>query len=167
MAFVLKDYQDCSSDAYHKQEGPSYRVVLCTREEYTNGIDSRLVGDKFVPEHQDNTCRGPRSIVILSRAWRLKLGYWRKHWALHNYIEANYNDGESLGKVELGPISLREIADAVEQGKVPDADYRGEIDAYHKEPDQVAATVKTLRDAADWLEKDDNTWKSVEYYGSW
>jgi len=55
----------------------------------------------------------------------------------------------------------------VEQGKLPDADYRGEIDAYHKEPDQVAATVKILRDAADWLEKDDNTWKSVEYYGSW
>jgi hypothetical protein len=70
-------------------------------------------------------------------------------------------------KIELDADELRTIADAVEQGKMPDADYRGEIDAYHKEPDQVAATVKTLRDAADWLEKDDNTWKSVEYYGSW
>ena len=130
------------------------------------GLDMYLTGDKFVPEHQDNLPRAKvDSYPVESQ--RLKMGYWRKHWALHNYIEANYNGFAELGKVELGPISLREIADAVEQGKIPDADYRDEIDAYHKEPDQVAATVKTLRDAADWLEKEDNTWKSVEYYGSW
>ena len=130
------------------------------------GLDMYLTGDKFVPEHQDNLPRAKvDSYPVESQ--RLKMGYWRKHWALHNYIEANYNGFAELGKVELEPIALREIADAVEQGKLPDADYRGEIDAYHKEPDQVAATVKTLRDAADWLEKDDNTWKSVEYYGSW
>ena len=130
------------------------------------GLDMYLTGDKFVPEHQDNLPRAKvDSYPVESQ--RLKMGYWRKHWALHNYIEANYNGFAELGKVELEPISLREIADAVEQGKIPDADYRDEIDAYHKEPDQVAATVKILRDAADWLEKDDNTWKTVEYYGSW
>ena len=130
------------------------------------GLDMYLTGDKFVPEHQDNLPRAKvDSYPVESQ--RLKMGYWRKHWALHNYIEANYNGFAELGKVELEPIALREIADAVEQGKLPDADYRGEIEAYHKEPDQVAATVKTLRDAADWLEKDDNTWKTVEYYGSW
>ena len=129
------------------------------------GLDMYLTGDKFVPEHQDNLPRAKvDSYPVESQ--RLKMGYWRKHWALHNYIEANYNGFAELGKVELEPISLREIADAVEQGKIPDADYRDEIDAYHKEPDQVAATVKILRDAADWLEKDDNTWKTVEYYGS-
>ena len=67
----------------------------------------------------------------------------------------------------MGPIALREIADAVEQGKLPDVDYIEKLDAYYKEPDQVAETVKILRDAADWLDKIDNTWKSVEYYGSW
>jgi len=133
------------------------------------GLDMYLTGDKFVPEHQDNLPRAKvDSYPVESQ--RLKMGYWRKHWALHNYINDNYNmdtDGESLGKVELGPISLREIADAVEQGKLPDADYSEETDAYHKEPEQVAETVKTLRDAANWLDKEDNTWKSVEYYGSW
>jgi len=130
------------------------------------GLDMYLTGDKFVPEHQDNLPRAKvDSYPVESQ--RLKMGYWRKHWALHNYIEANYNGFAELGKVELEPISLREIADAVEQGKIPDADYQDEIDAYYKEPDQVAATVKILRDAADWLEKDDNTWKSIEYYGSW
>jgi len=130
------------------------------------GLDMYLTGDKFVPEHQDNLPRAKvDSYPVESQ--RLKMGYWSKHWALHNYIEANYNDDESLGKTDLGPIALREIADAVEQGKLPDASYNDEVDACHKEPDQVAKTVKILRDAADWLDTLDYTWKSVEYYGSW
>jgi hypothetical protein len=129
------------------------------------GLDMYLTGDKFVPEHQDNLPRAKvDSYPVESQ--RLKMGYWRKHWALHNYIMDMIHPKDGA-KIELDADELRTIADAVEQGKLPDADYRGEIDAYHKEPDQVAATVKTLRDAADWLEKDDNTWKSVEYYGSW
>ena len=130
------------------------------------GLDMYLTGDKFVPEHQDNLPRAKvDSYPVESQ--RLKLGYWRKHWALHNYIEANYNDGDCCVKVDLGPIALREIADAVEQGELPDANYSDEVDACHKEPDQVAKTVKILRDAADWLDTLDHTWKSVEYYGSW
>jgi hypothetical protein len=129
------------------------------------GLDMYLTGDKFVPEHQDNLPRAKvDSYPVESQ--RLKIGYWRKHWALHNYIMDMTHPIDDA-KIELDADELRTIADAVEQGKMPDADYRDEIDAYHKEPDQVAATVKTLRDAADWLEKDDNTWKSVEYYGSW
>ena len=130
------------------------------------GLDMYLTGDKFVPEHQDNLPRAKvDSYPVESQ--RLKMGYWRKHWALHNYIEDNYNDGESLGKVELESDDLRKIADAVEQGDLLDAGYREEIDAWHKEPEKVAETLKILRDAADWLDKEDNTWKTVEYYGSW
>ena len=129
------------------------------------GLDMYLTGDKFVPDYQDKLPRAKvDSYPVESQ--RLKLGYWRKHWALHNYIMDMTHPIDDA-KIELDADELRTIADAVEQGKMPDADYRDEIDAYHKEPDQVAATVKTLRDAADWLEKDDNTWKSVEYYGSW
>jgi len=129
------------------------------------GLDMYLTGDKFVPEHQDKLPRAKvDSYPVESQ--RLKMGYWRKHWALHNYIMDMIHPKDGA-KIELDADELRTIADAVEQGKMPDADYRDEIDAYHKEPDQVAATVKTLRDAADWLEKEDNTWKSVEYYGSW
>ena len=129
------------------------------------GLDMYLTGDKFVPEHQDKLPRAKvDSYPVESQ--RLKIGYWRKHWALHNYIMDMIHPKDGA-KIELDADELRTIADAVEQGKMPDADYRDEIDAYHKEPDQVAATVKTLRDAADWLEKEDNTWKSVEYYGSW
>ena len=130
------------------------------------GLDMYLTGDKYVPEHQDNLPRAKVDSYPVE-SLRLQMGYWRKHWALHNYIEANYNDGESLGKVELESDDLRKIADAVEQGDLLDAGYREEIDAWHKEPEKVAETLKMLRDAADWLDKEDNTWKSVEYYGSW
>ena len=127
------------------------------------GLDMYLTGDKFVPEHQDNLPRAKvDSYPVESQ--RLKMGYWRKHWALHKYIEESYV--KSGGKVLLEADFLREIADAVEQGKLPDANYSDEVDAHHKEPDQVAKTAKILRDAADWLDKEDNTWKTVEYYGS-
>jgi hypothetical protein len=129
------------------------------------GLDMYLTGDKFVPEHQDNLPRAKvDSYPVESQ--RLKLGYWRKHWALHNYIMDMTHPIDDA-KIELDADELRTIADAVEQGKMPDADYRDEVDAHHKEPDQVAKTVKILLDAADWLDKEDNTWKSVEYYGSW
>jgi hypothetical protein len=123
-----------------------------------------LTGDKFVPEYQD---KFPRAKVdsYPVESLRLQLGYWRKHWALHNYIEANYNGFAELGKVDLDSEALRIIADAVEQGKMPDADYFDEVDAHHKEPEQVANTVKVFRDAADWVDGGD--WRSVEYVGSW
>ena len=129
------------------------------------GLDMYLTGDKFVPEHQDNLPRAKvDSYPVESQ--RLKMGYWRKHWALHNYIDSNYCEDGSV-KIELESDDLRKIADAVEQGDLLDAGYREEIDAWHKEPEKVAETLKMLRDAADWLDKEDNTWKSVEYYGSW
>ena len=129
------------------------------------GLDMYLTGDKYVPEYQDNLPRAKvDSYPVESQ--RLKMGYWRKHWALHNYINDNYCEDGSV-KIELESDDLRKIADAVEQGDLLDAGYREEIDAWHKEPEKVAETLKILRDAADWLDKEDNTWKSVEYYGSW
>ena len=129
------------------------------------GLDMYLTGDKFVPDYQDKLPRAKVDSYPVE-SLRLKMGYWRKHWALHNYIMDMINPKDGA-KIELDEEELRRIADAIEQGKLPDANYRDKIDAYHKEPEQVAETVKTLRDAADWLDKGDNTWKSVEYYGSW
>ena len=129
------------------------------------GLDMYLTGDKYVPEHQDKLPRAKVDSYPVE-CLRLKIGYWRKHWALHNYINDNYCEDGSA-KFELESDDLRKIADAVEQGDLLDAGYREEIDAWHKEPEKVAETLKMLRDAADWLDKEDNTWKSVEYYGSW
>ena len=118
------------------------------------GLDMYLTGDKFVPEHQDNLPRAKVDSYPVE-SLRLKMGYWRKHWALHKYIMDMKATVKSGGKVELdgsGTFCVR-IADAVEQGKLPDANYSDEVDAHHKEPDQVAKTAKILRDAADWIDK--------------
>tara|TARA_R110000796_G_scaffold69616_1_gene158578 strand:+ start:20 stop:427 length:408 start_codon:yes stop_codon:yes gene_type:complete len=134
------------------------------------GLDMYLTGDKFTPTHDGAKRAEVDGYDVESQ--RLALGYWRKHWALHNYIEEHHNP-YSEGKVDLDSEVLRIIADAVEQGLLVDPDDGGDMPhyqdvyAYHREPEQVANTVKILRDAADWLDRDDGFWRSVEYHGSW
>tara|TARA_R110000851_G_scaffold200969_1_gene352129 strand:- start:16 stop:441 length:426 start_codon:yes stop_codon:yes gene_type:complete len=140
------------------------------------GLDMYLTGDKFTPTHDDSVkyrILHKRALVdgYEVESQRLSLGQWRKHWALHNYIEANYEEVD--GKVEFTDEELLEIADAVEQGLLVDPDDGGDMPhyqnvyAYHREPEQVAKTVKTFRDAYAWVTRDDGFWRDVTYQGSW
>ena len=158
------------------------------------GLDMFLTGDKYVPKYQDKLPKSlgqqlgekvdgypveSLRLTMISRGdWarekvdgypveslRLTMGYWRGDWALHNYIMDNHGDDDGR-KIGLGPIALRDIADAVEQDEIPDG-FTSEAEDPYKEPERVAATVKIFRDAADWLDNLDNTALSVEYYGSW
>jgi hypothetical protein len=72
------------------------------------GLDMYLTGDKFTPTH-DN--KHKRALVdgYEVESQRLALGYWRKHWALHNYIDENY-ESNSEGRVYLESEDLRDIA---------------------------------------------------------
>ena len=138
------------------------------------GLDMYLMGDKFTPTHEG---KHNRALVdgYEVESQRLALGQWRKHWALHNYIEEfeEFKELDGSHKIDLNSDNLRLIADAVEQGLLVDPDdpddmpHYQEVYAYHREPEQVANTVKIFRDAADWLDRDDGFWRSVEYYGSW
>ena len=128
------------------------------------GLDMYLIGEKRTSK---------RDIVdgYKVSSVSLDLGQWRKHWALHKYIMDMIHPMDGA-KIELDAEEMRRIADAVEQGKLPDAKERAHYSdedriTFHKKPNQVAKTLKILRDAADWLDKEDNAWKSVEYYGSW
>ena len=132
------------------------------------GLDMYLTGDKYAPSFGENK----RDIVdgYEVESQRLKLGQWRKHWALHNYIEENY-EPDGAGKFYLESDDLRAIGKAVADGKLvdpDDLDYMpsyAEVYAYHREPEQVRKTVSTLREAANWV--DGGSWRSVEYFGSW
>ena len=118
------------------------------------GLDMYLTGDKYAPSFGDT----PREVVdgYEVESQRLKLAYWRKHWALHNYIEAHYySEGPTTA---LGSGDLRDIAKAIEDGKLVDPDdldimpsYRN-IYAHYREPEQVRETVDALRKAADWVD---------------
>ena len=127
------------------------------------GLDMYLTGKKFIPNHEGNQREVVEGYEVSSMD--LDLGQWRKHWALHKCIEQDYV--KSGGKVLLEADFLLEIANAVEQGNLPEADYSPQTDAFHKEPEEVAKTVKIFRDAAAWLQREDGFWRDVEYYGSW
>ena len=127
------------------------------------GLDMYLRGHKFTPNY-NNKHQRQRVDGYEVTSLELDLGQWCKHWALHIYINDNYGD-ENRNQFPIDKEELLEIADAVEQGRLPD--YRPKIDAYHKEPEQVAKTAKIFRDAAAWLDRDDGFWRDVEYTGSW
>lgn len=131
------------------------------------GLDMYLTGDKYAPSFGDNKREVVDGYEVESQ--RLRMGYWRKHWALHNYIDGNY-ESNSEGRVYLESEDLRDIGKAVADGKLVDPDdledmpYRSVYD-YWREPEQVRETVNTFRKAADWVDGGD--WRSVEYVGSW
>ena len=127
------------------------------------GLDMYLTGDKFTPTH-DGKHQRQKTDGYEVTSLRLDLGQWRKHWALHNFIDQHYSD--CLHEISLNSNQLLEIAEAVEQGRMPDADYSPEIDAHYKEPEQVAKTAKIFRDASAWLQRDDGFWRDVEYTGN-
>ena len=133
------------------------------------GLDMYLTGDRYAPSHGDNE----RYVVdgYEVEAVRLKLGYWRKHWALHNFIVERFADGDdNCCPIGLSADGLREIAKVVEDGKLVNPDdgemtHYQSIYAYHRDPEQVRETVSDFRNAADWVETND--WYSVEYLASW
>jgi hypothetical protein len=128
------------------------------------GLDMYLTGEKFIPTHDGKHTRPIVDGYEVSST-TLNLGQWRKHWALHNCIEQDYV--KSDGRILLEPEFLLEIADAVKQGNLPEANYSPETDAFHKEPEEIAKTVKIFRDAYDWVNREDGFWRSVYYEGSW
>ena len=129
------------------------------------GLDMYLTGDKFTPTHDGKHERQKVDGYEVT-SLRLDLGQWRKHWALHNYIDLHYSDSERH-EISLDPNQLLEIAEAVEQGRLPDANYSTEIDDHYTEADIVANTAKIFRDASAWLQLDDGFWRDVEYTGNW
>ena len=128
------------------------------------GLDMYLTGEKFIPTHDGKHTRPIVDGYEVSST-TLNLGQWRKHWALHNCIEQDYV--KSDGRILLEPEFLLEIADAVKDGNLPEANYSPETDAFHKEPEEIAKTVKIFRDAYDWVNREDGFWRSVYYEGSW
>lgn len=128
------------------------------------GLDMYLTGEKFIPTHDGKHTRPIVDGYEVSST-TLNLGQWRKHWALHECIEQDYV--KSGGRILLEPEFLLEIADAVKQGNLPEANYSPQTDAFHKEPEQIAKTVKIFRDAYDWVNREDGFWRSVYYEGSW
>jgi len=132
------------------------------------GLDMYLRGHKFTPTCTDILHMKPTVDGFAVESVDLSLGYWRKHWALHNHIQDHYNPRDELfDQVEIRKISLtaddlREIAEAVETDNLPQSS-----NVFQLQPEQIAKTIKTFKDAAAWMDRDDGFWRDVTYYGSW
>ena len=131
------------------------------------GLDMYLRGHKFTPTCTD-THKRPIVDGYEVESIDLTLGYWRKHWALHTYIQDHYNPRDDLPshreirKVHFTADHLREIAEAVETEHLPEGNSEFQL-----QPEQIAKTIKTFKDAAAWMDRDDGFWRDVTYYGSW
>ena len=90
------------------------------------GLDMYLRGHKFTPNY-NNKHQRQRVDGYEVTSLELDLGQWCKHWALHTYINSNYGN-ENRHQFPIDKEELLEIADAVEQGRLPDAGYSPEID---------------------------------------
>ena len=124
------------------------------------GLDMYLRGHKFTPTCTD-THKRPIVDGYEVESLDLTLGYWRKHWALHNHIQDQYNPNDDR-KISLTADDLREIAEAVETDNLPPSS-----NVFQLQPDQIAKTIKTFKDAAAWLDLKDGFRRRVTYYGSW
>ena len=131
------------------------------------GLDMYLRGHKFTPTCTD-THKRPIVDGYEVESIDLTLGYWRKHWALHTYIQDHYNPRDDLPshreirKVYFTADHLREIAEVIETDHLPEGDSEFQL-----QPEQIAKTIKTFKDAAAWMDRDDGFWRTVTYYGSW
>jgi len=131
------------------------------------GLDMYLRGHKITPIDTDILHMKPTVDGFAVESVDLSLGYWRKHWALHNYIEENYNWNDGIrsddgGTSHLTADDLRDIAGAIETDHFLEGD-----NEFHLQPKQIAKTIKTLKDAAAWLDLKDGFRRRVTYYGSW
>jgi hypothetical protein len=99
------------------------------------------------------------------------LGYWRKHWPLHNFIVGEFAEGvDECQEIELTFGQINEIIDAVKEGKLEydTGDYsQDEIAEYDKE------TLQQLGRALMWKTMDQDPpeakpmWKTLVYVASW
>jgi hypothetical protein len=97
---------------------------------------------------------------------RVKLGYWRKDWTLHNAFCALLEDGCER-EVSVSANELRSLLGLVQSQALKDDDgesYTGEGRAEYGTED----TVEVLQRAIEWIEKQpENEWRDALYRGSW
>jgi len=128
------------------------------------GLDMYLAGEIFYTSHDQK--RQKKDGFEIERVL-LQMGHWRRHWALHNYIEYHFQEHIGDYKIILDQKKLRAVAKAVEEkdlGKI------GDVEEVISDPESIKSITTSFNAAADWLdkkEKEKGVWCHVEYYGSW
>lgn len=129
------------------------------------GLDMYLKGEKFIHGVSNPQKTHPFEDGFPLEARVLRLGQWRKHRPLHDYICKHFAGVEdTCEEIPLTAKCLRKITAKVKEG----------FDDYH-DPAYAAvarelqpATVKTLKSAVDWaVTRDKAHSRSVVYQADW
>lgn len=115
------------------------------------GLDMYLEGHKAHARYGNKprpTC--PDGFEIKSTT--VDLGQWRKHPNLHGYIVNTYAEGEDeCQKIYLDSEQLEDIADAIENNRLPHTEgfFFGKSECIT--PEEEAKNVEKFRKASEWL----------------
>lgn len=97
---------------------------------------------------------------------RVKLGYWRKDWVLHNHMLAEFGT-DADNELALSASELRELLGAIYAETLKNEDgttYTGEHCAEYG----TANTLDVLTAAIEWVDKaPEGEWRDAVYWGSW
>lgn len=126
------------------------------------GLDIYLSGRLvYARENPDNNIDGYPVEEV-----RVKLGYWRKDWTLHNAMCALLENG-CTEEMSLSARDLRRLLGMIQAGEIKNEDgsiYTGEGCAEYGAQD----TTYILAAAIEWIEKTtDDEWRDATYRGSW
>ena len=98
---------------------------------------------------------------------RVKLGYWRKDWVLHNFMCETFGPACDDGGYDISANELREILGAIQSQRLKNEDgsvYTGEGCAEYN----TADTLDVLSRAIEWIERaPEGEWRDATYRGSW
>ena len=97
---------------------------------------------------------------------RVKLGYWRKDWTLHNAFCAVL-ESQCHDEVSMSASDLRRLLGMIQSQEIKDEDgstYTGESCADYG----MADTLDVLSGAIEWIERaPEHEWRDAVYRGSW
>lgn len=118
------------------------------------GLDIYLSGRLvYARENPDNNIDGYPVEEV-----RVKLGYWRKDWTLHNAMCALLRE-DCDDEMSVSANELRKLLGMIQSGELKNED--GSI--YESE-----YTLSVLAAAIEWIEKTtDDEWRDATYWGSW
>ena len=140
------------------------------------GLDMYLTGDKFKRGEYDedlNEINVEYLDGFAIQSYRLNIGYWRKHSALHGYIVSEFaHQGEDdCRPIDLGVEDLRKIAKAIREDELPHTEgfFFGSDELREAHRLQAEDYAKRFDKAIEWLEDNGGGqyWHTVEYCASW
>jgi hypothetical protein len=130
------------------------------------GLDQYLSGKKTFGGHWGSSrVEDGMPVETIS----LSLGYWRKHWALHNYIAEKLDGSNGDGShCELCVEHINELIDAYNAGEIVEDEWSAEENAQQKDE-----SLKIFGKALVWMTFAHDppsalpTYKYFEYTASW